>query len=82
MKIAYDKLYNLSVWVWLNSNHILIAIMYDVVIAGGSVAGLLAAREIAKDGHTALVLEDGFEIGTPEHCGGLVSKKALTELGV
>ena len=56
--------------------------MYDVVIAGGSVAGLLAAREIAKDGHTALVLEEGFEIGTPEHCGGLVSKKALTELGV
>ena len=40
--------------------------MYDVVIAGGSVAGLLAAREIAKDGHTALVLEEGFEIGTPE----------------
>ena len=32
--------------------------MYDVVIAGGSVAGLLAAREIAKDGHTALVLEE------------------------
>ena len=56
--------------------------MYDVVIAGGSVAGLLAAREIAKDGHTALVLEEGFEIGTPEHCGGLVSKKALNELGV
>ena len=56
--------------------------MYDVVIAGGSVAGLLAARQIAKDGHTVLVLEEGFEIGTPEHCGGLVSKKALNELGI
>ena len=56
--------------------------MYDVVIAGGSVAGLLAARQIAEDGHTVLVLEEGFEIGTPEHCGGLVSKKALNELGI
>jgi geranylgeranyl reductase family protein len=56
--------------------------MYDVVIAGGSIAGLLAAREIAKNGHSVLVLEEGFEVGTPEHCGGLVSKKALKELGV
>ena len=56
--------------------------MYDVVIAGGSIAGLLAAREIAKNGYSVLVLEEGFEVGTPEHCGGLVSKKALDELGI
>ena len=56
--------------------------MYDVVVAGGSISGLLAAREIAKNGYSVLVLEEGFEVGSPEHCGGLVSKNALKELGI
>jgi len=56
--------------------------MYDAVVAGGSISGLLAAREIAKNGYSVLVLEEGFEVGSPEHCGGLVSKKALKELGI
>ena len=55
---------------------------YDVVIAGGSISGLMSAREIAKKGHSVLVLEEGFEIGTPDHCGGLVSKSGLAELGI
>ena len=55
---------------------------YDVVIAGGSISGLMSAREISKKGHSVLVLEEGFEIGTPDHCGGLVSKSALDELGI
>ena len=55
---------------------------YDAVIAGGSISGLMAAREIAKKGHSVLVLEEGFEIGTPDHCGGLVSTSALSELGI
>ena len=58
------------------------SIMYDAVIAGGSISGLLAAREIAKNGHTVLVLEEGFEVGSPEHCGGLVSENALKELEI
>ena len=56
--------------------------MYDAIVAGGSISGLLAAREIAKGGKTVLVLEEGFEIGTPEHCGGLVSKNALKQLEI
>ena len=56
--------------------------MYDAIVAGGSISGLLAAREIAAGGHSVLVLEEGFEVGSPEHCGGLVSKSALKELGI
>ena len=56
--------------------------MYDAVVAGGSISGLLTAREIARNGFSVLVLEEGFEVGSPEHCGGLVSKNALNELGI
>ena len=55
---------------------------YDVVIAGDSISGLISAREIAKKGYSVLVLEEGFEVGTPDHCGGLVSKSALHDLGI
>ncbi len=53
---------------------------YDVVVVGGSVSGLLAAREIASNGLSTLVLEEDGEIGTPEHCGGLVSINGLREI--
>ena len=55
---------------------------YDVIVAGGSVAGLLSAREIAAKGFSVLVIEEDYEIGTPEHCGGLVSMAGLEELGI
>jgi len=55
---------------------------FDVVVAGGSVAGLLCAREVASKGFSVLVIEEDYEIGTPEHCGGLVSMAGLEELGV
>ena len=55
---------------------------YDVIIAGGSVAGLLSAREISSKGYSVLVIEEDYEIGTPEHCGGLVSIAGLEELGI
>ena len=56
--------------------------MYDVVVAGGSIAGLCCAREIASNGHSVLVIEEDFEIGTPEHCGGLISVSALEQIGI
>jgi geranylgeranyl reductase family protein len=57
-------------------------VSFDVAVAGGSVAGLLCAREIASKGFSVIVIEEDYEIGTPEHCGGLVSLAGLEELGV
>jgi len=56
---------------------------FDVIIAGGSISGLLAAREIANPGNRSVaVLEEDSEIGTPQHCGGLVSIDGMKNLGV
>jgi geranylgeranyl reductase family protein len=55
---------------------------YDVIVAGGSVSGLLAAREAAAGGLSVAVLEEDSEIGTPEHCGGLVSIAGIRNLGI
>ena len=54
----------------------------DVIVAGGSVSGLFAAREIATLGQNVMVLEEDLEIGEPEKCDGLVSVKGLTDLGI
>ena len=55
---------------------------YDVIVAGGSVSGLLAGREIAAKGLSVAILEEDAEIGTPEHCGGLVSINGIENLGI
>ena len=55
---------------------------YDVIIAGGSLSGLLSARELANHGNDVLVLEEHSVIGLPEKCDGLVSLNALSSLGI
>ena len=52
---------------------------YDVLVAGGSVAGLLTARELASKGIAVVVVEEHHEIGTPEHCGGMVSARRIEQ---
>jgi geranylgeranyl reductase family protein len=57
--------------------------IYDVIIAGGSISGLLAARELSRHNSiSVVVLEEDYEIGTPEHCGGLVSASAIEKLQI
>lgn len=55
---------------------------FQVAVAGGSISGLLAAREAAAGGASVVVLEEDAEIGTPEHCGGLVSMEGMKNLGI
>ncbi len=55
---------------------------FDSIVVGGSISGLLCAREISKAGLSVLVLEEDYEIGTPEHCGGLVSLDGIKNLGI
>ena len=55
---------------------------FDSIVVGGSISGLLCAREISKSGLSVAVLEEDYEIGTPEHCGGLVSLDGLKKLGI
>lgn len=55
---------------------------YDIVICGGSVSGLAAAKEASRLGVSVKLLEEDGEIGLPEKCDGLVSGRSLFELGV
>ena len=54
---------------------------YDILVAGGSVAGLAFASEAAKRGASVLVAEEHDEIGEPEKCDGLVSLRGLVRYG-
>ena len=54
---------------------------FDVVVAGGSIAGLTFAAEAAKRGLSVLVAEEHSEIGEPEKCDGLVSLRGLKRYG-
>ena len=53
----------------------------DVVVAGGSIAGLTFAAESAKRGLSVLVAEEHPEVGEPEKCDGLVSLRGLKRFG-
>ena len=54
---------------------------YDILVAGGSIAGLTFAAEAAARGASVLVAEEHAEVGEPEKCDGLVSLRGLRKYG-
>ncbi|MEM4598706.1 MAG: NAD(P)/FAD-dependent oxidoreductase [Candidatus Diapherotrites archaeon] len=55
---------------------------YDVIVIGGSVAGLRAAEQLAKKGLSVLCLDKKQEIGVPKQCGEGISLGHLQKLGL
>jgi digeranylgeranylglycerophospholipid reductase len=56
--------------------------VYDVAVVGGGPAGLASAKAAAEAGAKVIVFEEHPAIGTPVQCGELLSRSALTELGM
>jgi len=54
---------------------------FDVVVAGGSIAGLAFANEASRQGAKVLVAEEHPKVGEPEKCDGLVSLRGLSRYG-
>jgi len=52
----------------------------DVIVVGGGPAGLLAARDLAASGFSAIVVEEHETIGMPVHCTGVLGMDAFGEL--
>lgn len=57
-------------------------VKHEVVVVGAGPAGGLAARQLARKGHTVLILEEHKKVGQPVHCAGLIGINGLHENGV
>jgi digeranylgeranylglycerophospholipid reductase len=49
----------------------------DVLVVGAGPAGSTAAEQLARHGHSVLVIEEHARIGYPVQCAGLVSRRVL-----
>jgi len=55
---------------------------WDVIIVGAGPTGGRTATHLSSLGHRVLLLEEHSEIGRPFQCAGLVTPKALDEVGI
>ncbi len=54
----------------------------DVIVVGAGPVGGLAARQLARQGHSVLIMEEHDKIGHPVHCAGLIGISGLHDNGV
>ncbi|MFW9935152.1 MAG: NAD(P)/FAD-dependent oxidoreductase, partial [Candidatus Thorarchaeota archaeon] len=54
----------------------------EVVVIGAGPAGCLAARQLARKGHSVLLLEEHADVGRPVHCAGLIGIEGLRNNGI
>lgn len=52
---------------------------YDVIVVGAGPAGTTAARYVAMNGNSVLVLEKDRDVGMPVRCGEAVSNRSVEE---
>ncbi|WP_158308281.1 NAD(P)/FAD-dependent oxidoreductase [Fervidicoccus fontis] len=46
-------------------------------VIGGGISGLLTSIRLSESGCNVYLYEEHTEVGLPEHCTGIVSKKTL-----
>lgn len=49
----------------------------DVIVVGGGPVGCYAASQIAREGHSVLIVEEHAEIGRPIQCGGCITPRVF-----
>lgn len=49
----------------------------DVIVVGGGPIGCYAASQIAKRGHSVLIVEEHAEVGRPIQCGGCITPRVF-----
>jgi digeranylgeranylglycerophospholipid reductase len=60
----------------------MVEVTWDVIIVGAGPTGGRTATHLASLGHSVLMLEEHKEIGRPFQCAGLVTPKAMHEVGL
>jgi len=52
--------------------------LYDAVVAGGGSCGSRVAQHITAEGFKVLLVEEHEQVGHPNHCAGLVTRRTST----